>query len=69
MTAPIVSPASATARASWALPTLKCLALKSLEIKGSIQKLLQRNQVSVPISCGRCGRWVTANVPGGEETS
>lgn len=46
-------------------PALKCLAFKSLEIEGSIQKLLQRHQVSVPVSCGWCGCWVTANIPYG----
>lgn len=48
---------------------LKCLALKGLEIEGSIQKLLQRHQVSVPVSCGWCSCWVSANIPGGGESS
>lgn len=47
---------------------LKCLALKGLQIESSIQKLLQRHQVSVPVSRGRCSRWVTAHVPRGGET-
>lgn len=49
-------------------PVLKCLALKGLQIEGSIQKLLQRHQVSVPVSRGRGSRWVTANIPRGGET-
>ena len=48
---------------------LKCFAFKGLEIEGSIQKLLQRHQVSVPVPRGWCSCWVSANIPGGGEIS
>ena len=60
LTSPM-SPGNPTARLR---QTLKCFALKGLEIEGSIQKLLQRHQVSVPVPCGWCSCWVPANIPG-----
>lgn len=63
------SRASQPLTSSMSPEALKCFALKGLEIEGSIQKLLQRHQVSVPVPCGWCSCWVSANIPGGGETS
>lgn len=48
---------------------LKCLALKGLQVEGSIQKLPQRHQVSVLVSSGWCSCWFPTNIPGGGETA
>lgn len=48
---------------------LKCLALKGLQVEGSIQKLSQRHQVGILVSSGWCSCWVPANIPGGRESA